>query len=58
MSDFDYSDLTEIDDEPDIPLSQTSPSKKGKKKAGPQLITGALRMPRTANYSADSLYSS
>ncbi|KAK7688030.1 hypothetical protein QCA50_008400 [Cerrena zonata] len=55
--DFDFSDLTELDDEPEIPLSQTSPSKRGKKNDNPQLITGALRIPRTANYSAESLYS-
>ncbi|CAL1701804.1 unnamed protein product [Somion occarium] len=59
MSD-DYSDLTDIDDEPDVPLSQVSPKQKGKKttdRVDATLITGALHMPRSANYSTESLYS-
>lgn len=58
MSD-DYSDLTDIDDEPDVPLSQVSPKQKGKKttdRVDATLITGALHMPRSANYSTESLY--
>lgn len=57
MSDFGYSDLTDMDEEPEIPLSQASPSKKGKNRsATPPLVHGALSIPRTANYSAEALY--
>ena len=55
MSLSDFSDLTDISsDEDDVPLAKrTSKAKKAPKE---YKITGVLRAPRTAQYTAKSLY--
>ena len=55
MSDDEFSDLTEIDDEEDIPLSQ---SRSGSKRSDGDTyrIRGALDAPRATSYTTEGLY--
>ncbi|KAH8105329.1 hypothetical protein BXZ70DRAFT_1004839 [Cristinia sonorae] len=60
MSCFSESDLTDFDDEEEVPLSSQKSSKKKPKDApdedGSYRIRGALKVPRVANYTTQSLH--
>lgn len=55
MSDSDFSDLTEIDDEEDVPLSQVHAGRK-KGDADSYRIRGALTAPRATSYTTQALH--